>query len=77
MPAAAASGAMVAWCWRARSSVGAISAAWPPASTTLRHGDQRHHGLAGADIALQQPHHAVAAGKVRLDLAERLALRAR
>ena len=34
MPAASASGAMVEKCWRARSSVGAISAAWPPASTT-------------------------------------------
>ena len=32
MPAASASGAMVEKCWRARSSVGAISAACPPAS---------------------------------------------
>ena len=34
MPAAAASGAMVAKCWRARISVGAINAAWRPASIT-------------------------------------------
>ena len=58
MPAASASGAMVAKCWRARSSVGAISAAWPPASTTSRHGDQRDDRLARADVALQQPQHA-------------------
>ena len=34
-PAASASGAMVAKCWRARSSVGAISAACAPASTAV------------------------------------------
>ena len=35
MPAASASGAMVARCWRARISVGAISAACRPASITV------------------------------------------
>ena len=35
MPAFSASGAMVARCWRARISVGAISAACRPASTTV------------------------------------------
>ena len=34
MPAASASGAMVRACWRTSSSVGAMIAAWPPASMT-------------------------------------------
>ena len=34
MPAASASGAMVRACWRTRSSVGAMIAAWAPASIT-------------------------------------------
>ena len=34
-----------------------------------RHGEQRHHCLAAADIALQQAEHAVGAGEVRVDLA--------
>ena len=42
----------------------------------VRHGDQRDDRLAGADIALQQPQHALLAGKVALDLGERLTLRA-
>ena len=34
----------------------------------------RHHGLARADIALQQPQHAVGRGHVGLDLGQRLRL---
>ena len=55
----------VARCWRARISVGAISAAWPPGLDHGRGGEQRHHGLAGADVALQQPQHALAAARDR------------
>ena len=38
-------------------------------------GDQRHHGLAGADIALQQPQHALRAREVGDDVVDRLLLR--
>ena len=41
-----------------------------------RHGEQRHHRLAAADIALQQPQHAVRAGEIRIDLGKRALLRA-
>ena len=41
-----------------------------------RHGEQRDHGLAAADIALQQAEHAVRAGEIGVDLAERAGLRA-
>ena len=40
-----------------------------------RRGDQRHHGLAGADIALQQAQHALRAGKIGDDVVDRLLLR--
>ena len=39
------------------------------------HGHQRHHGLAGADVALQQAQHAVRGAHVLGDLLQRLALR--
>ena len=39
------------------------------------HGQQRHHGLAGAHVALQQPQHAEGGGDVLRDLLQRLALR--
>ena len=67
---AAASGARRSKCWRARISVGAISAAWRPASTAPGHGEQRHRGLAGADIALQQAQHAPVGGDVAADLGD-------
>ena len=41
------------------------------------HGKQRHDGLTAADIALQQPEHAVGIGEVGVDLRERARLRAR
>ena len=41
-----------------------------------RHGKQRHHRLAGADIALQQAQHAVGLGEVGVDFGQRLLLRA-
>ena len=71
-----ASGAMRSKCWRARISVGAISAACRPASTTLGHRQQRDHRLARADVALQQPQHALVGGEIGADLGERCALRA-
>ncbi len=40
------------------------------------HGQQRHHGLAAADIALEQAKHAVGAFKVGIDLGQRASLRA-
>ena len=75
MPAASASGAMVLRCWRARISVGAIKAACRPASITVGRREQRDHGLAGADIALQQPQHALRPGQIGDDVVDRLLLR--
>ena len=40
-----------------------------------RHGHQRHHRLAGADVALQQAQHAVRGAHVLGDLLQGLALR--
>ena len=42
-----------------------------------RHGEQRHHRLAAADIALQQTQHAVRAGEIGIDLAQAPTLRLR
>ena len=42
-----------------------------------RRGDQRHHGLAGADIALQQAQHALRPREVGDDVVDRLLLRMR
>ena len=75
-PAAAPNALMVARCWRASSSVGAISAACAPASTARGHGEQRDHGLAAADIALQQTQHALRAREIGVDLGQRAGLRA-
>ena len=74
-PAASARGAMVAKCWRARISVGAISAAWPPPSTAFSMANSATTRLAAADIALQQAQHAPRRRHVCVDLADRLALR--
>ena len=65
MPAAAASGAMVLE-MLARQDFGRRHQGRLAAG--LDHGgggEQRHHGLAGADIALQQPQHALAAWRGR------------
>ena len=69
--------AIVARCWRARISVGASSAAWQPASSRGQHGEQRHHRLAAADIALQQAEHARFGRHIGLDLRQRARLRRR
>ena len=42
-----------------------------------RGGEQRHHGLAGADVALQQPHHALRPRQIRDDVVHRARLRRR
>ena len=42
-----------------------------------RGGEQRHHGLAGADVALQQPHHALRPRQIRDDVVHRARLRQR
>jgi hypothetical protein len=42
-----------------------------------RHGKERDHGLAAADVTLQQAEHAVRAGEVGVDLGERARLRSR
>ena len=49
----------------------------PPGFDHGRGGQQRHHGLAGADVALQEPHHALRAGQVGDDVVHRAALRRR
>ena len=49
---------MVARCWRARISVGAMIGGLPPGLDRAGHGEERDDGLAGADIALQEPQHA-------------------
>ena len=41
-----------------------------------QHGEQGHHGLAAAHVALQQPQHAVIRGHVGGDLRHGLPLRA-
>ena len=46
-----------------------------PAFDRGRGGKQRHHGLAGADIALQQAQHPLGLGEVGVDLLDRLGLR--
>ena len=74
-PARSASGAMVLMCWRARISVGAISAACLPASVDRGRGEQRHHRLAGPDVALQQPQHPHRLAQILGDGGDRLALR--
>ena len=76
-PAAAASGAMVARCWRARISVGAIKAACRPGLVDGRGGEQRHDGLAGADVALQQAQHALRPREIGDDVVDRALLRGR
>ena len=77
MPAAAASGAMVEKCCRARISVGAINAACRPASITRRGGEQRDQRLARADVAMQKPQHAVGLRQVGDDVGDGALLRRR
>jgi hypothetical protein len=76
MPAARASGSSACMCWRASSSVGAISA---PACPLRRHraAPACDDGLARADIALQQPQHARGRRHVGFDFGQRLRLRLR
>ena len=47
----------------------------PPRLDHLRHRDQRNHGLARADVALQEPDHALFGRKIGADFVDRLALR--
>ena len=49
----------------------------PAAFDHGRRREQRHHGLARADIALQQPQHAFGLGEIGDDLGDRARLRAR
>ena len=76
-PAPRARGSMRSKCWRARISVGAISAACRPASSGARHGQERDDGLARADVALQQAQHALVGGEIAADVGDRPLLRAR
>ncbi len=59
---------MPRWCWAASTSVGASSAACPPASTTCSIARSATDRLAGADLALQQPVHRMRRGQIRGDL---------
>ena len=63
-PSGPSSAPMLRACWAASTSVGASSAACPPASTTCGHRPQRDDGLARADLALQQPVHRLLAGEL-------------
>ena len=67
--AARASARNSARCCSASSSVGAISAAWRPASTASRRRERRDDRLAGADVALHQAQHRVRDREVGADLA--------
>ena len=70
-PAGAAIFESVAKCCRARISVGAISTAWPPASTAASIDISATSRLSRADIALQQPQHPLRSRHVLQDLADR------
>ena len=61
----------VSRCCTASTSVGAISAAWPPASSARSSTRQGDRGLAGADVALQQPLHRLRGAEVGADLVQR------
>ena len=77
MPAASASGAIVLQ-MLAREDFGRRHQGGLPAG--LDHGrgrEQRHHGLAGADVALQQPQHALGLRQIGDDVVDRLLLRMR
>ena len=54
--------------------MGAITAVWKPARVGHQRGHRRHHGLAAADVALEQPVHRAGAGHVGEDLVGRDAL---
>ena len=43
----------------------------------MRRGKQRHHGLAGADVAVQQPQHALRLRQIGDDVGDRAVLRRR
>ena len=77
MPAASASGAMVAEMLAGEDFGRRHEGGLPAGFDHRRRRDQRHHGLAGADIALQQPQHALRAGEVGDDVVDRLLLRMR
>ena len=70
MPAAAASGAMVVEMLArqdlGRRHQGGLAAGFD----RRRRSEQRHHGLAGADIALQQAQHALRLGEVAHDVGD-------
>ena len=76
-PAASASGAMVVE-MLARQDFGRRHQRGLAAGlVTARGGEQRHHGLAGADVALQQPQHALGLGQIGDDLGDGARLRGR
>jgi len=58
----------------ARQNLGRRHQGAGPGRDRGRAGEQRHHGLAGADIALQQPQHAVGLGEVAHDVRDGAAL---
>ena len=68
MPSGASQPTSFFRCCSARISVGAISAHCQPASITTRRGERGDHGLARADVALQQAMHRHRARQVGGDL---------
>ena len=74
-PAACSSGSMVAKCWRARISVGASSAAWPPASTAFSIASSATTVLPLPTSPCSRRSMRVRLGHVGVDLGQRLLLR--
>ena len=75
MPAASASGAMVFEMLAGENFGRRHQGGLPSGLDHGGGGDQRDHGLAGADVALQQPQHALRAREVGDDVVDRLLLR--
>ena len=65
------------WCCWASTSVGREQRGLAAGVDDAQHRPQRDQGLAGADLALEQPVHRVRLGEVVLDLRADLALAAR
>jgi hypothetical protein len=59
---------MASACWRARTSVGDISAVMPPIGCDLRGGESGDEGFAGADVALNHAAHRDRAAHVDGDI---------
>ena len=75
MPAASASGAMVAKMLARQDFGGRHEGGLPAGFDHLRRRNQRHHGFAGADVAMQQAQHALGLRQVGNDFGDGAVLR--